>query len=174
MTITPTAAVTAPNLYTSGVGAAAPKKDLDKEVFLALLVTQLRNQDPSSPMDTTEMMAQSSQLASMEQLTGLADTSRDQFGLQMRMAASTFVGQEVQFLDAAGVKRTGIVTGASFDGPVPTMTVGDHKVPLDAISAVSRPGTSTATPAPAAPTTPAASTASPRPDGTTSSTAPTA
>ena len=175
-----TAPVARPSLYDPAVGATAPKKDLDKETFLNLLVAQLRNQDPSSPMDTNAMMAQSSQLASMEQLTGLADTSRDQFGLQMRMAASTFIGKEVAFVDAAGVKRTGTVTGAAFDGAVPTMTVGGYKVPLDSISAVTaassaapNAATSPATTATTA-TTAATPTTSPDPDGTTSSTPPSA
>ena len=53
-------------------------------LVLALLVAQLRNQDPTAPMDTTEMMAQSTQMASMEQLTSLTDTSRESFALQMR------------------------------------------------------------------------------------------
>lgn len=44
---------------------ATQKKTLDSEVFLKLLVTQLSNQDPSSPMNTNEMIAQTTQLASM-------------------------------------------------------------------------------------------------------------
>ena len=56
-----------------------PKKALDAEVFLQLLVAQMKNQDPSSPLDTNEMMAQTTQLAMMEQLTALADTFTESF-----------------------------------------------------------------------------------------------
>ncbi len=43
--------------------ATPPTKELDKDTFLKLLVAQLSNQDPSSPpMDTSDMMAQTTQL----------------------------------------------------------------------------------------------------------------
>ena len=126
----------ATSLYTTTTPAAAAKKDMDQEVFLQLLVAQLRNQDPTSPMDTNEMMAQSTQLASMEQLTALADTSRESFALQMRIAASGMVGQEVSFVDADGVTRTGIASGVSFADSVPTVTVGEWTTPLDAVASV--------------------------------------
>ncbi len=144
MTTTPP--VTAPKTSeTSGLYATPAKKvakqEMDKEVFLSLLVAQLRNQDPSSPMDTNEMMAQSTQLASMERLTELTDTSRESFGLQMRVAASALIGREVSYLDADKVKQTGIVTSVDFSEAVPTVTVGDHAVPLDAVSVVRAPTT---------------------------------
>ena len=139
MTITPTAAPPATSLYTTTTQAAAPKQDMDKEVFLSLLVAQLRNQDPTAPMDTGEMMAQSTQLASMEQLSAMADTSRESFSLQMRIAAGTLVGQQVSFLDETGVRRTGVASDVSFDLAVPIITVGEWTVPLDAVSTVSAP-----------------------------------
>lgn len=139
--ITSTTAVT--GLYTTGTSTTAPKQTMDKQVFLDLLVAQLRNQDPSSPMDTNEMMAQSTQLASMEALTSLTDTSKESFALQMRIAASGLVGQNVSFVDDDGVTQTGIATGVSFATSVPMVTVGSLTAPLDAISAVKAPTTST-------------------------------
>ena len=138
MTTTPvtgTPAAPTSSLYTPPA-QTAPKQQFDKEMFLSLLVAQLRNQDPSSPMDTTEMMSQSSQLASMEQLTELTDTGRESFALQMRVAAAGLVGQEVSFTDAEGVVRTGTVSGVDFAASVPAVTVGEWTVPLDAVSAV--------------------------------------
>jgi flagellar basal-body rod modification protein FlgD len=130
-------------LYTGTTPAQAPKQAMDKEVFLNLLVAQLRNQDPSSPMDTTEMMAQSTQLASMEQLTALTDTSRESFALQMRIAASGLVGQQVSVLDEDGKTHTGVASAVSFAGEVPMVTVGDLTVPLDQVSAVATPNQTT-------------------------------
>lgn len=130
-------AVTSPtsSLYTTATTPTA-KKTVDKELFLKLLVTQLRNQDPSSPMDTTQVMAQSTQLASMEQLTELATTSREGFALQMRIAALGMIGQQVSYLDEDGKTVTGTASAVSFTGSAPTVTVGDEQVALGAISAV--------------------------------------
>ena len=133
-----------PIAATSGLhtGSTAPptaqKKVLDSEVFLKLLVTQLSNQDPSSPMNTNEMIAQTTQLASMEQLTQLTTMTSESFALSMRQTAAALIGREAQYVDADGVSHSGIVTSVSFAGPVPLVTIGDENVPLDAISGLTR------------------------------------
>ena len=122
-------------------GATAPaterKQTLDSEVFLKLLVAQLSNQDPSSPMNTNEMIAQTTQLASMEQLTALSTTASESFALTMRQVAAALIGHDAQYTDADGTARTGRVDSVSFSGPVPLVTIGDAVVPLDSISGLS-------------------------------------
>lgn len=104
-----------------------PKQALDGEVFMHLLVTQLANQDPSSPMDTNEMIAQTTQLASMEKLNMLSATQDLSLGFQQRTAVASLIGTEV----TTGGKDpvTGIVTAVSFAGNEPMLTVGDKQVP---------------------------------------------
>jgi flagellar basal-body rod modification protein FlgD len=60
---------------------AQPKKAdvMGKDAFLSLLVTQMKNQDPSKPVDNSAMIAQLAQFSSLEQmqqmnvtLTGIA------------------------------------------------------------------------------------------------------
>ncbi|WAA67042.1 flagellar hook assembly protein FlgD [Microbacterium oxydans] len=113
------------------------KKTLDSEVFLKLLVTQLTNQDPSSPMNTNEMISQTTQLASMEQLTALTATSTESFALSMRQTAAALIGHEAQYVDEDGVTQKGIVTSVSYASAVPLVTIGDASIPLDAVSGVS-------------------------------------
>lgn len=140
-------AVSAPtSLYTgSTTDPASRKQTMDGEVFLKLLVTQLTHQDPSSPMDTNEMIAQTTQLAMMEQLTTLADNGSEAFALSMRQAATALIGQEASYKDADGKTVSGVVTKVSFDGPIPQVTIGGKSVALDIITGI----TSTTTPAPA-------------------------
>ena len=102
--------------------ASERKKTLDSEVFLKLLVTQLTNQDPSSPMNTNEMISQTTQLASMEQLTALTATSTESFALSMRQTAAALIGHEAQYVDEKGVTQTGIVTSVSYAGAVPLVS----------------------------------------------------
>lgn len=128
---------TAPSgIYTGQKPTNPPKQTLDSEVFMALLVAQLRNQDPSSPMDTNQMMAQQTSLASLEQLTSMTNTSQEQFALTMRMAAMNMVGREVSYADADGKILTGSATGASFANTVPSLTVGGKNVDLDHIVSI--------------------------------------
>ncbi|OCG76568.1 flagellar hook capping FlgD N-terminal domain-containing protein [Microbacterium sediminis] len=131
--------VSASGLYTGSTGSTERKQTLDSEVFLQLLVTQLQNQDPSSPMDTNEMIAQSTQLAMMEQLTALSSTSTETFALTMRQAATDLIGREISYLDAEGATHTGVVSSVSFASGTPQVSIGDITVPLDAVAGVAAP-----------------------------------
>jgi len=149
--ITSTPPVSSTGLYTNQV-ARDPKQTMDSEVFMHLLVTQLRNQDPSSPMDTNQMIAQTTQLAQMEKMTQMAETSTEDFSLQMRIAAASFVGKQVTYTGKDGVTVTGVASSVSFAGAVPTVSVGGVNVPLDLVSGITTvPASSTP-----APTTPSA------------------
>jgi len=120
----------------------APSQAFDSKMFLKLLVTQLQNQDPSSPMDSTQMIAQTSQLASMEQLTALNTSTTDSYNLQMRSAAANVLGKTVSWTDADGTAKTGVATAVSFSGSTPTVTVGSDTVALTALSGISTSSTS--------------------------------
>jgi len=121
---------------TSTTATNASKQKMDGEMFLQLLVAQLRAQDPSSPMDTNAMMTQTAQLASMEQLTTMSNLTQESFSLQMRMAASGLIGKEVAYVDSEGKTQKGIASAVSFTDSVPTVTIGDKSVRLDVISGV--------------------------------------
>ena len=43
----------------------------DKDVFLQLMVAQLKNQDPLSPTDSAQFMGQLAQFSQLEQLVGI-------------------------------------------------------------------------------------------------------
>ncbi len=119
---------------------STPSKTLDKDTFLKLLVAQLSNQDPSSPMDTSDMMAQTTQLSMMESLSEIQASSREQFGLQMRMAAADLVGQQVTWKDADGKTQSGVVSGVDYSVSIPTLTVGKTQLPLDSVASVTPAG----------------------------------
>lgn len=115
----------------------ATSQTMDSEVFMKLLVTQLQNQDPSSPMDTNQMISQQTQLAMMEQITNQTTTANEGFSLQMRMAAANLVGKQVSYTDAAsGTSITGTATAVSYAASVPTVTVNGKEVDLDVISGI--------------------------------------
>ena len=123
----------------SAVEASAGKDNaaLDKQAFLELLITQLSNQDPSSPMDTDSLMTQTTQMASMEALTELSTTQRESFALQMRANAAGMVGQTVSYVGSDGAAVQGTATSVAFAGAVPTVTVDGLEVALDAVSSIS-------------------------------------
>ena len=121
-----------------------PKQTMDADLFMKLLVTQLQNQDPSSPMDTNQMISQTTQLSMMQSLATLNSTGTENFALAMRTNAAALIGQQVSYIDKNGDTQTGKATSASFSGSVPTVTVGGVDVPLDSISALNPPTSTTA------------------------------
>ncbi len=129
-----------PSMYTGSAGVRNPKQDMDSETFMTLLVAQLKYQDPSSPMNTNEMMAQTAQLASMEQLTRLTTTQTESFALQMRSAAADLIGKQVSYLGEDNEIVTGIVDAVAYAGEVPTVIIGDKEIPLDAVAHVAMDG----------------------------------
>jgi len=61
------AASTPPGIYDPGASSTA----MGKDDFLTLLITQLQNQDPLNPADSTEYTAQLAQFSSLEQLSNV-------------------------------------------------------------------------------------------------------
>lgn len=61
--------------------AAAPQKTgygaLDQSDFLKLLTTQLKQQDPTDPVDNKEMLAQMAQFSSLQGITEMGGTLKD-------------------------------------------------------------------------------------------------
>lgn len=55
-------------------GLTTATNDLDKNAFLKLLTTQLQNQDPLNPTDSTQFTAQLAQFSSLEQLSNINST----------------------------------------------------------------------------------------------------
>ncbi len=138
--VDPVSAASAPtSIYSPPSTDTSTSQVMDSSMFLQLLVTQLQNQDPSSPMDTDQMISQTTQLAMMEQLTNLSTTQTEGFALQMRVAASELIGRQVSYANSDGDTVSGTVSSVSFAGAVPTVTVGNDQIQLDALTGIADP-----------------------------------
>ncbi len=97
---------------TTSSGDASQRTALGQDAFLQLLVTQLRNQDPLSPLQPHEFAAQLAQFSSVEQLSHLNDAVTAQAANQQ---LSTLINKTT--LSAAMIGRTVIAEGASVAVP---------------------------------------------------------
>jgi flagellar basal-body rod modification protein FlgD len=133
-----TAASPATTAWATSTTASAPSQEMDSDIFMSLLITQLKNQDPSSPMDTNEMITQTTQLATMEKLASMESLTQETFSLQMRGVAADLIGQTVSYTGADDATVSGVATAVSFVSGVPTVTVGETEVPLDSITGITK------------------------------------
>ncbi|MDR2423045.1 MAG: flagellar hook assembly protein FlgD [Deltaproteobacteria bacterium] len=75
------------------------ERQLGKDAFLTLLLTQLQNQDPFNPMEDTEMTAQLAQYSQLEQLTNLNTNVTSMAGYiqaQNQFQTLSLIGKEVK------------------------------------------------------------------------------
>lgn len=145
------------NPFQAGTPAASGAQE-DKQMFLELMVAQLRYQDPLNPTDSGEFLAQSAQFTALEKMQDVADRTGALLGAQMAFGASTLVGRHVTYVDEAGESFTGTIDGVTFGVQGPVFDIGGAEVPLALITSVTaRPSTlqppTDPTTGPAGPTT---------------------
>ncbi len=104
----------------TGVGATDPQVGpainkslgmLGSEDFLQLLLTQLKNQDPTNPMDNKEILQQMSSLRMLESNTQLTEAIQDLTFKQQISSGAALLGRSVKAVGGAGQQVAGRVTG---------------------------------------------------------------
>ncbi|GEM_PF-955403 len=113
------------------------------EEFMALLLTQLRNQNPMEPMDNNQFVSQMTQMNSLMQLEKM-NSFLELMELSGRFSsASNLVGKEVKYTNKAGQEATGLVSSMSFKGNYVTLMVGGVEVPFENVLGVAMPTSTT-------------------------------
>ena len=96
----------------SAAGSAASKLAGDMTNFLKLLTTQLKNQDPTQPVDANQFTAQLAQFAAVEQQISVNKHMEGLLALQRAssmLAAAPLVGQQVE----VNSDRVGLLGGVA-------------------------------------------------------------
>ena len=104
--------------------------------FLKLLVTELQNQDPTSPMDNSQILQQVSQIKAIESNQRLSDTLTSMQTQQDLVAASTMLQKTITGLTDSGDKITGQVDKVTVDTSGVKVCVGTDTISLTNISEV--------------------------------------
>ena len=134
----------------AGVGGAAGAPatstvtrtdQMGKDVFLQLLVAQMRYQDPNSPASTTEFMSQTATFTQVEKLEEIAAQNASLVSLQRSLSAGALVGHTVSYTDEKGATVTGTVGSVKISGDEPSAVVDGVDVPIGRLTEVSLPGT---------------------------------
>ena len=99
---------------------------VDYNTFLQLLVAEMKNQDPTNPMDTSQYMSQFAQLSTVEQAMQTNSKLDALLSSQSLSQANGLIGKTVSFTDATGATFSGKVVSISInsDGSIATLENG--------------------------------------------------
>lgn len=105
---------------------ATSKNTVDYNTFLQLLIAEMKNQDPTNPMDTSQYMSQFAQLSSVEQAMQTNTKLDSLLSSQALSQADGLIGKNVSFTDSTGATFTGKVASISINsnGSVATLEDG--------------------------------------------------
>lgn len=118
---------------------AATTSQLGRDAFLKLLITELQNQDPMSPMQDKDFIAQLAQFSSLEQMQKLSSGMDDIGKSQAATRALEMVGMQIDYVDVdAGGPVSGAVTGVVFEDGWAILEVGSKQVQLADVISVHR------------------------------------
>ena len=126
---------------TTATSTVTRSDQMGKDVFLQLLVAQMRYQDPNSPTSTTEFMSQTATFTQVEKLEEIAAQNASLVALQRSLSAGALVGHSVSYTDEKGATVTGTVGSVRISGEEPSAVVGGVDVPIGRLTEVSLPGT---------------------------------
>ena len=117
---------------------------MGKDVFMKLLVAQMRYQDPSNPVDSSQMMAQTATFSQVEKLEQLVNQNASMLVLQESATAGALVGRKATYTDTNGASVTGTVTSvrlANRDSEA-IAVIGGVEVQVGRITEISAPSAS--------------------------------
>ncbi|HHT69888.1 MAG TPA: flagellar hook assembly protein FlgD [Firmicutes bacterium] len=108
-------------------GVKRDPNELGKDQFLQLLITQLRYQDPISPVDDKEFIAQMAQFSSLEQMQNLNTNMSEMMLAQQKLTslgqATQMIGKSVELFTHEGESIFGQVSGVQFKNGWPEIIV---------------------------------------------------
>jgi flagellar basal-body rod modification protein FlgD len=106
------------------VKESSEQSGLNKDEFLQLLVGQLKNQNPLSPVGSQEFMSQMAAFSTLEQVTNLAVSNEELNGMISTNQSLALVGKQVSYTDEDGATVEGTVESVDFGKEGASLTIG--------------------------------------------------
>ncbi len=115
-------------------GSRESSKQLGRDDFLKLLITQLQNQDPTAPMEDKQFIAQMAQFSTLEQMTNMSNDFRSLSSVLGSGRAMQMLGRAVEIV-AGDATVNGVVEEVT-GGEFPQVLVNDRYYDLEQVSRI--------------------------------------
>ncbi|MFC1668965.1 flagellar hook assembly protein FlgD [Spirochaetota bacterium] len=113
------------------------ENSLGKDAFLKLLVTELRHQDPTKPMEDREFISQMAQFSSLEQMTNINNEMKSLIRSSRSSEAYSLLGKRIDaFNETKKLRVSGIVTSVKKIGKQFNLMVGNQEVSISDVHAI--------------------------------------
>jgi flagellar basal-body rod modification protein FlgD len=117
-----------------------PVKDMGKEEFLKLLITELSHQDPTNPMQDREFIAQMAQFSSLEQMLNLNNSFGKYLNSMTFQSSYDLLGKNVEIqtndmIDENGKLKIvkGVIDSVSRNGDDTVVSVNGETYPISGV-----------------------------------------
>ncbi len=116
--------------------SAASSATVSQNQFLQLMVTQLKSQDPLTPTDNGQMLAQLAQFSTLSGMQQLNTSFGDMLTLQEITQGTGLIGKKVAYNSSSGTATSGTVGSVGMSNGQMTLQIGSDSVQLSQITGV--------------------------------------
>jgi flagellar basal-body rod modification protein FlgD len=113
-----------------------PFASLNLNDFIQMMITELQNQDPTSPMSSGQMLSEITQMGQISTAEQLDTTLTGMETGQNLSNASAMIGMQVAGTDSSGNSVSGTVSSVTISNGAPSLNVGSSSLTLDQITSI--------------------------------------
>jgi flagellar basal-body rod modification protein FlgD len=122
--------------YPQATSTVQRPDQMGKDIFLKLLVAQMKYQDPANPASSSEFMAQTATFTQVEKLEEIAAQNAAMLVLQEASTAGAMVGRSATYTDTDGSPVTGKITAVRLaqQNQEAVAVIGGKEIPVGRIT----------------------------------------
>lgn len=129
----------------SGVGSSTPKvvsadqigmNGVTSDTFMKLLITQLKNQDPTEPVGNEQLLQQLSNMRNLQANIELTGTLKSLGTNQQISSGASLIGKVVTGKNAQNADVYGLADHVTVNGGIAYVGWGETEIPLSSVTGV--------------------------------------
>jgi flagellar basal-body rod modification protein FlgD len=125
MQVSSTNSVSAPGSFATASQAVSKAKTVDYDQFLQLLVAEMKNQDPTNPMDPTQTVSQLASFSAVEQALRTNDMLSTLLSQSTLSQAGSLIGKTITTADGS---TSGQIVSITTSASGLTATLADGRI----------------------------------------------